>query len=48
MSTERRCTPEKWAELHFGRADLGDQRRTRRSVQVAAQMLRRPQGGIPQ
>ncbi len=44
MSTETRCWPEEWAELHFGGADLGDQRRTRRTIQVAAQMLGRPQG----
>ncbi len=48
MSTEARCAPEEWAELHFGRANLGDRRRARRSVQMAAQMLRRPQGSIPQ
>lgn len=48
MSMETRCAPAEWAELHFGGADLGDRRRTRRAVQVAARVLRRPQGSIPQ
>jgi len=48
MSTETRDAPEKWAALHFGAADLGDERRTNRAVQLAAQMLRRPAGSIPQ
>jgi hypothetical protein len=40
-------TPELWAEAQFDQAELGDQRRTRRAVKVAAQMVRRPGDSIP-
>jgi transposase-like protein/transposase Tn5 family protein/DDE family transposase len=40
--------PEVWAEQQFGTVELGDPRRTRRLVQIAARMLRRPQAPLPQ
>jgi len=40
-------TPELWAEAQFDQAELGDRRRTRRAVKVAAQMVRRPGDSIP-
>lgn len=36
-----------WAELTFATAELGDQRRTRRLVQVAAQMAQAPAASLP-
>jgi hypothetical protein len=36
-----------WAENEFGRARLGDRRRTRRLVQVAAGLARCPSGTLP-
>jgi hypothetical protein len=38
----------KWAEREFGAAQLGDARRTRRLVQIAARLLRRPGGMLPE
>jgi hypothetical protein len=35
-----------WAEAEFGRADVGDVRRTRRLVQMAAEVARRPAGTV--
>lgn len=35
-----------WAELEFGRAELGDERRTRRLVRVASDAVRRPRGTV--
>jgi hypothetical protein len=37
-----------WAETHFGSADLGDPRRTRRLVRVAAQLAADPAASLPQ
>jgi hypothetical protein len=37
-----------WAVQHFGSVELGDQRRTRRAVKVAAAMAADPSGSIPQ
>jgi hypothetical protein len=39
---------DSWAREHFGRVELGDRRRTRRAVLVAAQMARQPGASIPQ
>ncbi len=39
---------EKWAEQEFGAARLGDARRTRRLVKLAAQMASHSSGTIPQ
>lgn len=36
-----------WAVTHFGSADLGDLRRNRRLVEVAAALARSPQGTLP-
>ena len=36
-----------WAEQQFGQSDLGDKRRTRRAVQVAAQFAANPNGSTP-
>jgi transposase-like protein len=36
-----------WAQETFGEAHLGDVRRTRRLVRLAAQMLQDPQGSLP-
>jgi hypothetical protein len=37
-----------WAEEQFGRCQLGDQRRTKRLVKVAAQVANHPAGSLPQ
>lgn len=37
---------EKWAEAEFCGADLGDSRRSRRLVKVAAQLARNPRGSL--
>jgi hypothetical protein len=39
------CT--QWAEHYFGGVDLGDCRRTRRLVKVAAELARHPSGTLP-
>src|SRR5574337_112703 len=38
----------RWAEQQFGATDLGDARRTRRLVTLAAQMAGHSSGSIPQ
>ncbi len=38
---------QQWAEQQFGECDLGDVRRTRRAVKVAAQMASFPNGSLP-
>lgn len=38
---------QEWAEEQFGRAELGDARRTRRAVAVGAAMAAHPAGSIP-
>ena len=40
--------PQDWAQEQFGNAKLGDVRRTRRAVKLAAQMAAHPAGSIPQ
>jgi len=40
--------PNAWAEQHFGQVELGDRRRTRRAVRVAAQMACHPSASIPE
>jgi hypothetical protein len=37
---------KRWAEAEFGHADVGDVRRTRRLVQVAAEVANRPAGTV--
>lgn len=37
---------QRWAERNFGGVQLGDQRRTRRAVQMAEAMARYPEGGL--
>lgn len=39
---------EAWAQSHFGGADLGDQRRSRRLVALAGALARRPSGSLSQ
>jgi hypothetical protein len=39
--------PPLWAQLTFGSAALGDRRRTRRLVSLAAAMVRRPDASLP-
>lgn len=39
--------PHAWAKHVFGTVDLGDRRRTRRLVDLAARMLRRPDASFP-
>jgi hypothetical protein len=43
-ATEQRT----FGERHFGNAQLGDQRRTRRLVKIADQMVLRPSGSWPE
>ena len=38
---------EAWAEQQFGSCQLGDARRARRAVKVAAQMAAHPDGSTP-
>jgi transposase-like protein len=40
--------PDDWAEQHFGAAQLGDPRRSRRLVTYAAAAAEHPSGSIPQ
>lgn len=47
MVTKGVLTAEAWAEQQFGRADLGDERRTRRAVKLAGQIARHPAGSLP-
>lgn len=37
-----------FGELHFGKAELGDRRRTKRLVQVADALVRHPGGSLPE
>jgi len=39
---------EEWAEKQFGRVEVGDERRTRRLVDTAARMMRRPNRSLPE
>src|SRR5579884_4571506 len=48
MSTSITLEAHAWAERTFGTAELGDQRRTARLVQVAAQMAQTPDASLPQ
>jgi len=40
-------TTHQWAEEEFGNCDLGDQRRTRRTVQLASDVAQNPSAGFP-
>jgi hypothetical protein len=40
--------PAEWAERTFAAVDLGDRRRERRAVTMAARMMRRPEASLPQ
>jgi hypothetical protein len=40
-------SPQVWATQQFGQVDLGDRRRTRRAVRLAAQMARHPAASLP-
>src|SRR5690348_4648256 len=37
---------QRWAESEFGQVELGDRRRTRRLVQLAAEVASRPAGTV--
>lgn len=41
-------TPENWAQEEFGFAQLGDQRRTKRLVNIATNLAAKPGGTLPQ
>lgn len=45
--SELRIDPEEWAVQQFGACELGDARRTKRLVRVAAQVAARPDGSTP-
>src|SRR5438132_12175678 len=47
MDGRKLTDPLAWAQEMFGAAELGDPRRTRRLVRVAAQMAADPQGSLP-
>jgi Transposase DNA-binding/Transposase Tn5 dimerisation domain len=47
-STASLSDTEAWALRHFGAAQLGDRRRSRRLVRLAAQIAAHPSGTIPQ
>jgi len=40
--------PREWAEQTYGKAELGDQRRTQRAVKTAAGMMSHPSGSLPE
>jgi hypothetical protein len=42
------CAYDQWARVHFGAAELGDQRRSKRLVQLAAAIRADPQVSLPQ
>ena len=44
---DRQVLERSFGELHFGSAELGDVRRTRRLVQVADRMVKHPGGTLP-
>jgi len=48
MVAEFFLSPDSWAEQQFGQVELGDRRRTKRAVRVAAQMVRHPAASIPE
>lgn len=41
-------TPTQWAQTEFGLAELGDQRRTQRLMDISASLARSPGGTLPQ
>jgi hypothetical protein len=41
------ATANDWAQQQWGNAELGDKRRTRRSVALGAQIATRPAAGMP-
>lgn len=47
MEPRHLLPPDQWAELTFGPARLGDQRRTRRAVKAACGMVRDPAASLP-
>jgi hypothetical protein len=47
MEAKKLTDPLAWAQETFGAAQLGDPRRTRRLVRVAAQVAADPQGSLP-
>jgi hypothetical protein len=44
---DQQALERSFGEVHFGSAELGDMRRTRRLVQVADQMVKHPGGTLP-
>ena len=47
MNTSRLLSPQGWAEETFGSVQVGDERRRRRVVQMAARMAHDPAGSLP-
>ena len=47
MDGRKLTDPLAWAQETFGEVELGDPRRTRRLVRVAAQVAADPQGSLP-
>ena len=47
MDASKLTDPQAWAQETFAAAQLGDPRRSRRLVCVAAQMAADPQGSLP-
>jgi hypothetical protein len=41
-------TPAEWVDRTFAAVDLGDRRRERRAVTLAARMMRHPDASLPQ
>jgi len=46
MSTAAKTDPNEWAETQFGDSKLGDARRTRRAVDLAAKLAANPDGSV--
>jgi len=48
MTTSSLMAPAQWAQIEFGFAQLGDQRRNRRLVNIATHLAHNPGGTLPQ
>jgi len=47
MNAAMILSPIEWARLSFGRAELGDKRRTARAVSMASRIMRNPSASLP-
>jgi len=47
MNTQEMLDPKSWAEQTFGKVQLHDQHRTRRTVKAATRLAENPLGSLP-